>query len=143
MAPRIPPTAEQRNLDGALLSFDIPTLLAQIKSEDAWQKGKRNATTLLEGNGLRVVLIAMRSGTLMKQHQTINPISFQVIEGRIKFNTNTKSVTLTKGQLLTLHPEIPHDLEALEESAFLLTLATHQSGPAENCISKDEVLINS
>jgi quercetin dioxygenase-like cupin family protein len=143
MAPRIPPTAEQRNLDGALWTFDIPTLLTQIKSEDAWQKGKRNATTLLEGHGLRVVLIAMHSGTLIKQHQTINPISLQVIEGRIKFNTHTNSVTLTKGQLLTLHPEIPHDLEALEESAFLLTLATHQSDPEENSISREGVLIDS
>ena len=74
----------------------------------------------------------MRSGTSVKQHQTINPISFQVIEGRIKFNTHTKSASNSyKRAALTLHTDIPHDLEALEESAFLLTLATDQSHPAE------------
>jgi len=135
---RIPPTSEQRHLDDSLLTFDISTLLTQIKSENEWQKGERNATTLLQSHGLRVVLVAMHAGTLIKQHQANSPFSFQVIEGKIKFNTPTKSVTVTKGQLLTLHPGIRHDLEAIEESAFLLTLTTPQSHVAESPISQNE-----
>jgi len=134
---RIPPTSEQRSLDGSLLTFDISTLLTQIKSEDEWQKGERNATTLLQSHGLRIVLVAMHAGALIKQHQTNSPFSFQVIEGKIKFNTPTKSVTVTKGQVLTLHPDIRHDLEAIEESAFLLTLAASQSHAEETSISKE------
>jgi quercetin dioxygenase-like cupin family protein len=40
-------------------------------------------------------------------------------------------VTLNPGQLLTLHAGIPHAMEAVEEAAFLLTIATETPHPAE------------
>lgn len=123
MSPRIPPTAEQRPLDAPLLTFNLPESLRKIKSEDTWQNATHNAVTLLEGKGMRIVLIAMKEGHIISPHQADCPISVQVVEGRVKFNTGEKTVTLGKGDLLTLHAGLRHGLEAEEESAFLLTLA--------------------
>lgn len=119
------------SLDAPLLTFDIPTLLAQLKREDTWQKEERNAVTLLKGRGLRVVLIAMHAGTRIPSHQAESPLSVQVVHGRLQLHTDSESITLKKGQLLALQEGIRHDVEALEESAFLLTLATGQSHPVE------------
>lgn len=44
-------------LDASLMSFNIIDLLKQIKNESVWQKGKRNAMTLLKSKGLRVLLV--------------------------------------------------------------------------------------
>ena len=118
-------------MDAPLLTFDIPALLAQIKREETWQKGTRNGLTLLKGQGLRVMLVAMRAGTVIQSHQADSPISLQVIEGVLKFSTDRQTVTLRQGRLLTLQTGILHAVEAVGESAFLLTLATETPHPVE------------
>jgi quercetin dioxygenase-like cupin family protein len=119
------------SLDAPLLTFDLPTLLAQLKHEDLWQTEKRNALTLLKGQGLRVVLVAMHADTAIPPHQVESPVTVQVVEGRLQCDTTAESVTLRPGQVLALQPGIRHAVKALEESTFLLTLATNQSHPAE------------
>jgi quercetin dioxygenase-like cupin family protein len=121
----------ERPMDAPLLTFDLPALLAQIKREEAWQKGTRNGMTLIKGQGLRVMLVAVRAGTTIQSHQADSPISLQVIEGVLKFNTDRQTLTLRQGQLLTLQTGIPHAVEAVEESAFVLTLATETPHPVE------------
>ena len=119
------------SLDAPLLTFDIPTLLAQLKHEDLWRTGKRNAMTLLKDHGLRVVLIVMHASTAIPSHQAESPLSVQVVEGRLQVRTDAEPVTLKKGHMLALRAGIRHEIEALEESALLLTLAASQSHPAE------------
>ena len=51
-------------------------------------------------------------------------MSVQVLEGRLQFNTDGKSVELNKGQMLALHERISHSILAQKESIFLLTLTT-------------------
>ena len=102
------------SLDAPLLTFDIPTLLAQLKHEDLWRTGKRNAMTLLKDRGLRVVLIVMHASTAIPSHQAESPLSVQVVEGRLQVRTDAEPVTLKKGHMLAL-----------------LTLATSQLHPAE------------
>jgi quercetin dioxygenase-like cupin family protein len=119
------------SLDAPLLTFDISMLLAQLKHEDLWRTGKRNAMTLLKGHGLRVVLILLHAGIAIPSHQAESPLSMQVVEGCLQVRTDSDSVILKKGHMLALQAGIRHDVEALEESALLLTLATSQSHPAE------------
>jgi len=120
------------SLDAPLLMFDIPTLLTQLKHEDLWRTGRRNAITLLKDHGLRVVLIVMRASTAIPSHQAESSLSVQVVEGRLQVRTDAEPVTLKKGQMLTLQARIRHEIEALEESSLLLTLAANQSHPAEH-----------
>ena len=73
MALRRHPTTAERSLteyslDAPLLTFDIPMLLAQLKHENLWRTGKRNAMTLLKDHGLRVVLIVLHAGTAIPSH---------------------------------------------------------------------------
>ena len=120
------------SLDAPLLTFDIPMLLAQLKHEDLWRTGKRNAMTLLKDQGLRVVLILMHAGTAIPSHQAESPLSIQVVEGCLQVRTDSEPVTLKKGHMLALQAGLRHEVKALEESALLLTLATSQSHPAEH-----------
>ena len=43
--------------------------------------------------------------------------------GHIRLNASGRTFDLRPGSLLALDQGVPHDIEALEESAFLLTIA--------------------
>ena len=113
-----------------LSRFNLETLLSQVKNTEAWKKGDRGSIVLRDGGPLRVVLIAMHASSVIPPHKVDSPISVQTVEGSIIFKTDKESVSLGKGQILTLEAGIQHSLEALEESAFLLTRTTN-SRPIE------------
>jgi quercetin dioxygenase-like cupin family protein len=119
-------------MDAPLLTFDLPALLAQLKREETWANAPRTGLTLLKGQRLRVVLVALHAGATIPSHQTDSPISVQVIEGALTFRTEAQTLTLHPGHLLTLQAGIPHAVEAVEESVFLLTLATATPHPVES-----------
>ncbi|MDD5304397.1 MAG: cupin domain-containing protein [Elusimicrobia bacterium] len=121
-----------RPLDAPLLTFDLPALLEKIKSEEGWGKHERNAMTLHKSPGLRIVLVAMHAGTAIPAHKADYPFSLQVIEGSVQFTSGKKTTKLQRGQMLTLHAGIPHDIAAPEETAFLLTLAAGDAHPAQS-----------
>jgi hypothetical protein len=53
-------------------------------------------------------------------------VTFQVIEGKIEFHSNNKTIVLNNGNRLTLTDSIKFTLTALEKSVFFLTLLTAQ-----------------
>ncbi|MEO8602229.1 MAG: hypothetical protein ABI629_06610 [bacterium] len=127
-----PHVTAERALDAALLTFDLPSLLTQIKAEDAWRRESHSAMTLVKSHGLRVVLVAMHGGTTIAAHRADGPITVQAIEGTLTVNTETQKVTLWPGQLLMLHSGVYHVVEAGQECGFLLTLSVDSSHPLES-----------
>jgi quercetin dioxygenase-like cupin family protein len=113
-----------RMIDAALVHIDLPLFMEKIKEETSWKDSRRNAITVFKTNGLRIVLIALHQDSEMARHIADGIISVQVLKGHIQFMTDQKTVELSEGQMLALHERIPHSVKALQESIFLLTLAT-------------------
>lgn len=113
-----------RPLDASLVEMDIAKFKEQIKQEAAWRENDRNAITIFKTNGMRIVLVGLKTGAVMKTHTAAGIISVQVLEGKINFNTAERAVDLGIEQMLALHADIPHNVKAREESFFLLTLTT-------------------
>jgi quercetin dioxygenase-like cupin family protein len=60
----------------------------------------------------------------MDEHRAEARISIQGLVGKIRLHLPGRApVELSAGQLLALDCGMPHDVEALEESAFLLTVS--------------------
>lgn len=123
---------EPHSLDAPLMTFDLTTLIAEMKAEPTWQAASRNAITLLKDHGLRVVLVVMRAGSVIASHRAQGPITIQVLDGRLSLTVGTRGVPLGSGGLLTLAAGAAHDVRALDDSAFLLTVAAEGRHPAEN-----------
>ena len=113
-----------RAMDATLVTIDLPSFIKRIKQEPTWKDSDRNAITVFKTNGMRLVLIALHAGAEMKTHTADGIISVQVIDGKMKFNADNRSVELNTGQMLALHKGIPHSVLAIEETIFLLTLTT-------------------
>jgi quercetin dioxygenase-like cupin family protein len=104
------------------LEFDIARELEQLQREPGWQSGQ-NAKTLVKYDGLRVVLLALQARSRIPEHRTEGQISIQAITGHIRIHAQGRSFELRSGGLLALDRGLSHDVEAIEESALLLTLA--------------------
>lgn len=114
--PHTPPLA------GSFLEFDLTTEITHLHSEPTWTTGQ-NARTLLKYDDLRVVLVALQVQARMPEHKTDGPISVHVLSGHIRLHASGRTFDLRPRSLLALDQGVPHGIEALEESAFLLTIA--------------------
>jgi quercetin dioxygenase-like cupin family protein len=106
-----------------LLSFDLAAELERLHTEDhPWQAG-RNAKILVKYPNLRIVLIGLRPGAHLVEHHAAGPVSVQVVSGHVLARAAGKAFELEQGNLLSLEAQVPHDVEALAESAVLVTIA--------------------
>ena len=107
-----------------LLQVDFKRELQQLRREDSWQRETgRSSKTLAKYPDFRIVLILMKSGTQMRQHRAEGRVSIQQWKGQARIHLANRKVTLSTGHLLVLDCGVLHDVEALEESALLLTIS--------------------
>ena len=104
------------------MTFDLAAETRQLHAEPDWSTGQ-NAKTLAKHDNLRVVLTALDRGHHLPDHRTAGRISIQTIAGHVAVHVGPDTIDLPAGRLLVLDRGIPHDVEALETSAFLLTIA--------------------
>ena len=105
-----------------LAQFDLHQEITDSEQKKPWQSG-HFAKTLFKKHDLRVVLITMENAAKMKEHHADGTISVHVLKGQIRFSVHGKPHDLKSGNLLTLGASIKHEVEALEDSAFLLTIS--------------------
>ncbi|MGB8684008.1 MAG: hypothetical protein WCD12_14065 [Candidatus Binatus sp.] len=120
------PHQENFLAQGGQVSVDIKAEIARLKSERAWADNDRHGSSLVKGDGINVALIMLKKGAKMQEHHTRAPITVQVIEGKINFVAKGKSQVATAGTLIALDRAIEHSVEAVEESALVLTVGGEQ-----------------
>ncbi|MCC7416794.1 MAG: hypothetical protein IT176_06590 [Acidobacteria bacterium] len=106
----------------AYLELNLARELEQLHREPEWNSGQ-NARTLVKYDDFRIVLTALKARAKIPGHQTEGRISIQTIAGHIQMRAEGRTFDLPAGSLLALDRNLPHDVEALEDSAFLLTIA--------------------
>ena len=106
----------------SMLSFDLDAEIETLRAENAWHGG-RNSKTLVKYSNFRVVLIVLQRLARMEEHKTEGRISVETVAGRVRMKVQDRMFDLPKGHVLALERGMPHDVEALEDSAILLTFA--------------------
>jgi quercetin dioxygenase-like cupin family protein len=112
------------HLADKLLHFNLSDELGQLREEDSWTRGSgRSSRTLAKYPDFRIVLVLMKPGSEMKEHHADARISIQTLQGRVRLQLSDQAVELGSGELMCLESGIHHDVKALEESAFLITVS--------------------
>ncbi len=111
---------------GGLIAVDVRAEIVRLKGEPAWAGNDRHGSSLVKGDGINVALIVLKKGAKMQEHHTRAPITVHVIEGRINFVANSKTQPVTAGIVVALDRGIEHSIEAVEESALVLTVGGEQ-----------------
>jgi len=109
-----------------LVFVDIRAEIARLKSEPAWAGGDRHGASLVKGDGINVALMMLKKGAKLREHHTRAPITVHVIEGQVNLIAGGKTQLVTAGMIAALNRAIEHSVEALEESALVLTVGGEQ-----------------
>lgn len=103
-------------------TFDLAAVEHEMRREDAYLREGHTARTLVREPDLRIVLVVMKAGARMAEHRAGETVSVHALSGHVRLRLPDKTVELPFGRLLVLEKGLRHDVEAIEESAFLLTL---------------------
>lgn len=106
-----------------LLTFDFAAEIEQLHRVEHWVEEGRISKTLVKYSDFRIVLMLMKAGTLMKEHKADARLSIHALSGRLLIKLDSQAVELQADHLLVLEKGLSHDVQALEESAFLLSIA--------------------
>ncbi len=100
------------------LAEEIESILRQQE-----QSKERLTRPLVGFPNLKVVLVSMAAGSQWSEHSTSGRISVHCLRGHIRVRTPGETFELIAGGLAALESNIRHDVEAVEASVFLLTVA--------------------
>jgi quercetin dioxygenase-like cupin family protein len=119
--------------DALLPASNLPKIIENLKNANAKVRKKQlNSMILLKKPDKQVVITTLKRGVEIESFQSNNSVTFQIIQGKMKFRTYKESVTLERGQVLTLHENTRYCLAAIDESVLLLTVSTMTFEPSQN-----------
>ena len=103
--------------------LSLDALARELLQRAAGAAGGRAAQTVVGGHEkvLRQTVIAMVSGTAMTEHASPGEASVYVMRGRVALAAGDQSWEGRNGDLIII-PDASHSMQALQDSAVLLTV---------------------
>ncbi len=75
---------------------------------------------LKKGEGFKVIVIGLKKGIVLKEHQTLIPAKLLVIKGRVIYREANREIKLKQFEDLDIPVYVKHAVEAEENSICLL-----------------------
>ena len=120
----IPGSADDGTMTANLAQFDLANEMAEFEHAISHIPSGVRTRTLFKKTDFRVVLISMEAAAMIKEHHADGTTSVQVLKRRHPLQDAGTDVRIcTLAVSLPLGASIKHDVEAIEESAFLLTIS--------------------
>ncbi len=110
-------------LSGDGLVFRLADEIAALHEDLAHASGARSAKTLAKSDGLRVTLVVLEAGATLEPEAIAGGASVQVLEGRLRVQSDGHVRELTPGELVVLTNNLREPVQGVDRSAFLVTVA--------------------
>lgn len=101
--------------------------MKRIPLQTTIPEGKdRQVDLLFEGPRRKLIQITLRNGAVLAKHTAPVPITIQGLAGKgtLFVGDEREAVALEPGVLVTLEPNVPHEIQASPAVSFLLTQFT-------------------
>lgn len=82
----------------------------------------RRAVTLVKQGGLNVVLTHLNAGGMLAEHAAPGAATVQVLDGHVRIQVGADALDVPGGRLVAFDANVPHTVEAIDDSTLLLTL---------------------
>lgn len=103
--------------------YDLAAEIAKMRHGRDWERTGHNAKTLSKEPHLRIVLTALRQGETVREQMIEERISIQTVTGKMRLHLPGKTFNLPPQHLIVVEPGVKYTLEALEDSAYLLSVS--------------------
>lgn len=104
------------------LFCDLSAIEGELRHERSYEHSGHAARALARTDDLRVMLMVLKAGSHIDQHQANGTATVHVVSGQLKLRVASRDVELHSGQMLILGAGLRHDVSATVDSAFVLTL---------------------
>ncbi len=111
-----------QELLGSELAIDIDERVRALRNTPAGQAGAARAT-LARYPDFRIDLVTLGAGLVIGHHANPGLVSVQCIAGLIRMNVYGRDYDLPAGEALSIGRGVGHDVRAVRDSAFLVTIA--------------------
>ncbi|GBD14116.1 hypothetical protein HRbin24_02167 [bacterium HR24] len=118
----VPEYLKEHALRGDLLLFHLPQHLAELR-QALGPTQQRRGLPLVKQDNLSLVLTLLRAGGHIAEHDTGGVTLVHVLEGKVRLRAGGNEAQLGPGDLASIGPGVAHDLEAIEDAAFTVTVA--------------------
>ncbi len=108
---------------GESLPFDLAGEIESLHASPDWSTKGIARKTVVRYPDFHITVLVMKANSHIEEHHNPGRISVQTIVGHIRMHAANQTFDLPKGRVLVLDRAVRHDVEALEESAFLLSAA--------------------
>jgi quercetin dioxygenase-like cupin family protein len=100
----------------------LPELAEALLADLPNHSAGRTAKTIMSGTVMRAVVVALKEGEEMSEHDSPSGATLYLIKGAVTLRAGDREWPVQPGQLLPVPPQ-RHSVEAHADSAFLLTVA--------------------
>lgn len=112
------------------VTFDLAAVARELQAEELYQRDGQAGRTLIRVSDLRIVVIALRAGKRISEHQANVTASVQTLSGRVRLQLEEESAEVGEGQMIVLGSGLAHDVTAEVDSVIVLTLGWRGAEPA-------------
>ena len=112
--------------------------IVSFNDELEFDENRVKTKVLLETSFSKEIRILLKKGQIMKEHKTPFPILIHVLEGEIELGINRTIHLLKSGAIIALEGNVPHDLNAKENSIVRLTLSIQDKVERVNDVIADK-----
>lgn len=123
-------SSPHRMLTSDALHVRLATELEALVPSDPAPAGARYARTIVRTDTLRVTLIVLGTGGVIETHRTEWPVSIHVLRGNLLVQAAGETFSLGADELLALRGGVEHDVTAMTDAAFLLTVSAGSKAAA-------------
>lgn len=106
---------------GPVLAIDLAAAACQLQQESTWS-ANRNAVTLVKHPDFRLVLTALKTGARVAHHSARGTVLIHVLTGHVRATIYGEDLDLEAGQILSLDPNLDHDITAVSDAQLLITI---------------------
>lgn len=117
-----PVYTQTHNINGPRLTFSLNAEGHQLL--DSLGQHGRKAVTLAKQPDLSIVLMAIRAGDRLAEHNAPGTVTIHVLQGHAKIHLPDEEIDAREGFLVQLADGLRHDVEAATDSLVLITVAS-------------------
>jgi quercetin dioxygenase-like cupin family protein len=109
-------------LGGPFRELRLTSQIKELRQGPGWLAG-RNSRTLVKHRDVRIVLTALKARGYVHEHHAAGSITVQALEGHILMHIPGHTFEASPGWLIVLEQAVPHEVEAVTDSAYLVIIA--------------------
>ncbi|HEX5369542.1 MAG TPA: hypothetical protein VFY10_09030 [Dehalococcoidia bacterium] len=110
-------------ISGDAVLIDVDAEAQAVLDSARGEATGRAARTLVKEGPLRVVLLGLKQGASLREHDADGPVSLHVLKGRVEIAVPQHQETLSEGRALVFASSVAHSVLALSDAVVLITIA--------------------